>query len=134
MELRHTRDLLQFTEQQQQARITSLEADVTHLRQLVGSSLQHNQEMTAMLQSLLATFTQQHDAAVHQPLSILKEVVEKGITPQDEPAVKAALTTIQEKEPGVFLQIVDLLGKGAITGTAGRLLYDFLMHLSANLR
>ena len=31
MELRHARDLLQLTGQQQQARITSLEADVTHL-------------------------------------------------------------------------------------------------------
>ena len=134
MELCHARDLLQLTGQQQQARTTSLEVDVTHLQQFVGSSLQHNQEITAMLQSLLATFTQQHDAAVHQALSTLKEAVDRGITVDDEQVVKEALTTIQEKEPGVFRQVVDLVGKGAITGASGRLLYDFLTQLGAVLR
>ena len=87
-----------------------------------------------MLQSLLATFTQQHDAVVHQALSTLKEAVDRGITVDDEQVVKEALTTIQEKEPGVFRQVVDLVGKGAITGASGRLLYDFLTQLGAVLR
>jgi hypothetical protein len=137
MELRHTRELLQSAErynEQQQGRVLSLEADVTHLRQFVGSSLQHNQELTMMLQSLLSSLRQQHDTAVHQALSTLKEVLARGITHNDEEAVKGALSTIKEKEPGVFCQMIDLIGKGAITGTAGRLLYDWLMHLSTVLR
>jgi hypothetical protein len=133
MELRHTRELLQSAErynEQQQSRILSLEADITHLRQFIGSSLQHNQELTEMLQSLLNSLRQQHDTAIYQALSTLKEVLARGITPTDEEVVKGALSTIKEKEPGVFRQMVDLLGKGAITGTAGRLLYDWLIHLT----
>jgi hypothetical protein len=112
MELRHTRELLQSAErynEQQQSRILSLEADITHLRQFIGSSLQHNQELTEMLQSLLNSLRQQHDTAIYQALSTLKEVLARGITPTDEEVVKGALSTIKEKEPGVFRQMVDLL-------------------------
>ena len=49
-----------MTGQHQQARITSLEAEVTHLRQFIGGALQYNQEITGMFKSLLATFVSNH--------------------------------------------------------------------------
>jgi hypothetical protein len=143
-ELRLTHNLLQIAERQnqdQQHRLLSIESEMANLRQLIGDSLQttrsaqqHAQKLTGLLQPLLTNLTAQHDAAVQQALDTLKGVIERGITTQDEQTVKEALVTLQEKEPGVFRQMLDLLGKGAITGTAGRLLYDWLMHLNVILR
>jgi hypothetical protein len=143
-ELRLTHNLLQIAERQnqdQQHRLLSLETEMANLRQLIGDSFhmtrgaqQHAQELTSMLQLLLTTLTTQHDRAVQQALVTLKGAIERGITTQDEQMVKEALVTLQHKEPGVFRQMADLLGKGAITGTAGRLLYDWLMHLNVIFR
>ena len=138
-ELRLTLNLLHIAERQnqdQQHRLLSLETEMAHLRQLIGDSLQatrsaqqHAQELTGLLQPLLTNLTTQHDTAVQQALVTLSGVIERGITTQDEQTVKEALTTLQQKEPGIFRQMVDILGKAAIGGAAGRLLYDWLMNL-----
>jgi hypothetical protein len=143
-ELRLTHNLLQVAEgqnQYQQHRLLSLETEMAHLRQLIGDSLQgtrsaqqHAQELTGLLQPLLTNLTAQHDTAVQQALITLKGVIERGITTQDEQTVKEALATLQQKKPGVIRQMVDLLGRGAVTGAAGRLLYDWLIHLQVTFR
>ena len=141
VELRSSQRLLQFVQHQSQERIISLEAQVVSLRQLVGASLQslqvtqhHAQNLTDMLQPLLERLTEQHDTAVQQALRTLSDTVQRGLTPADEETVKGALTTIQDKEPGVLRQMLDLLGKGAITGASGKLFYDWLIHIGTILR
>jgi hypothetical protein len=143
-ELRMKHDLLQIADRQyqdQERRVLSLETEMANMRQLIGDSLQtvrgaqqHAQELTGMLQPLLTNLTTQHDTAVQHALDTLKGVIERGITTQDEPTVKEALVTLQQKEPGVCRQMLDLLGKGSIQGTAARLLYEWLMHLAVIFR
>jgi hypothetical protein len=138
-ELRLTHNLLQIADRQNQdqhRRLLSLETEMVTLRQLLGDALQttrsaqqHAQELTGLLQPLLTTLTAQHDTAVQHALVTLKGIIERGITTQDEQTVKEALTTLQQKEPGILVRMVDLLGEGAIKGAAGRLLYDWLMNL-----
>ena len=61
----------------------------------------------------------------------MEDKIQHGITEEDENEVKYALKEIHENEPGIFSQLHDLIVKGAVSGTVGHFLSQWITAIAA---
>lgn len=122
-ELRMTNRLLDSERNQYCQRIDSLEKDIERLNNIVLTGLSQNQS----LQKIIGNHLKSNDAAVNESLALLNALISKGAISEDRENVLKSLEIIADKEPGLMNQIVDLVFNGAISGSAGNMLYQWIV-------
>ncbi len=122
-ELRMTNRLLESERNQYSQRINSLEKDIERLNNIVLTGLSHNQT----LQELIGNHLKTNDTSVNDSLALLKTLILKGAAREDEDDVLKSLDIIADREPSLMGQIVDLVFKGAISGSSGNMLYQWII-------
>jgi hypothetical protein len=107
-------------------RIRFLEEQFEKLQGLLGNTLFYSANQSENWAKLIGQVRGQNNVIIEQALCILRNIVEKGITPFDEKPVKEALEIIKKDRPEMFKHVIDLL-KGSVSGVAGNILYYWIL-------
>lgn len=99
---------------------------------MLENTLSYSVPKIGDLDSLIYQVSKQANENVLQALQIIKNTIEKGITPIDEKPIREAFETIRQQEPSTLRHLVDVM-KGSVSGAAGNLLYSWIAPIVAAL-
>lgn len=128
LELKHTCLLMNSQNDQFKNRIISLENQVEDLRVMLGKGLDNTDNLQQLI-SVMFSKGYQYDSIKYE-LNELQRIISGHVDVSHEMEVKKILISIKEKEPSLFVNLNDLLLKGAISGAAGNLLYSWIIAVS----
>jgi hypothetical protein len=123
LELRLTKELHSTTKQLQDQRVTTLEDRVKELHSYIGSGISHVHQLHELLGVLIRA--KPNNVEVIEATNQLIEIVQKGISKEDENPIKIALETLASKDKNLFENVLDVL-TNTIGGTSGSLLTSWI--------
>jgi hypothetical protein len=123
MEIRQTRELLQYEKENSSSRIKSLEEDIKNLYSLLGQELSLKETLHERLLNLLEL---QISAGSENRLAERIVELSKSIIQHDEQKTALILDDISTQDPDVFTKLCCWFYEGAFTGVIGNATYDWL--------
>jgi hypothetical protein len=120
LELRQTRDLLEYVRQDKEERIKHLEEEVDRFHNYMGTVLQHSAASTQAIKevsgeavrsvsvnmNLFLKFLSEQNESIRSELSVISEKINIAMPSDDDiKEVKQSLLAIKEKEPQTFQNI-----------------------------
>jgi len=107
-------------------RAPNLEHRVMALHEAVGYGLSSMRELKMVIEKLM---NEKRDS-ITPALTILASHLSLDMSDKDKEAVREALATVKEQEPGAFEEIREAINHASKSGSAGDLLYSWLSALS----
>ena len=88
--------------------------------------LNYSVQVSKSWEKLIERTSKQNNEAINNALSIIKTIIEKGITVSDEKPIKEAFETIKEQNPDTLKHVTDVI-KGSISGTLANIVYNWIV-------
>ncbi|MCJ8326251.1 MAG: hypothetical protein MJK08_04030 [Campylobacterales bacterium] len=148
MEVRHTRDLLVLSQNTKNKQICSLEEEVDHLRNQIGSQLLHIDKTQVLVSQVISGNDRLIEATINQnnkliddlierawfsnstttSLTYIKEVLKRGVVEEDEKKIKNCFYTIQDTSPEILPELKEVL-KNTLYGVSGNIMFSWLQSI-----
>ncbi|MBP2313393.1 hypothetical protein [Azospirillum soli] len=137
LEIRQKEEILRISERQRSAledRVANLENIVSEQYRSMGHNLSSVVNVTDKVVLLLErTATQQLSPSVSQLVEDIKDTIKNGVDHNNIEDIKKAIIEIKNKDTSVFTHLLDILGKGSVSGAAGNELYKWIEYARALL-
>nr|WP_321440075.1 hypothetical protein [uncultured Hyphomonas sp.] len=130
MEIRMTREMLEYSKTSSSERIDSLESQVKSLQKLIGSSIKVNHSLSNQIGRLIDSKSIPQEVAIE--LGRIQELAEGGLTEANEAEVKASIRSIQSKDESVLHKLANLSGAAAV-GASGNLLATWILQVLSSV-
>ncbi len=137
LEIRQKEEILRISERQRSAledRVANLESIVSEQYRSMGHNLSSVVNVTDKVVLLLErTATQQISPSISQLVEDIKDTIKSGVDHNNIEDIKKAIIEIKNKDTSVFANLLDILGKGSVSGAAGNELYKWIEYARAML-
>lgn len=120
-------------------KLTSAAQEIRFLERALAIESRHNEQLSAHLNNQntqnimslqhLGTSLQINKETLEPALKILGDKTGHYLKSTDRNALIAELQELQQAHPGVLNQMLDILGKGALSGVAGNFLTDLIKRI-----
>jgi len=129
LELRHSQERLNYERNSFSERINSLEKTVESYNGILGNAMTYDVNMRKDFSNLIKYQTRSSSSNIDKLLDTLANSIEK----KDEVKTVEALCKIKKDDTSVFKELNEIFIKGAMSGTAGNILYQWVLPFISSL-
>ncbi len=137
LEIRQKEEILRLSEHHRarlEERVALLERSVDEHYRSMGTNLSSVIDLTGRMVSRMdGVAAQKGGASVSHLVDEIKEIVRAGVDHDNINDIKKAILEIKNRDSTVFGHMMDILGKGSVSGAAGNELYRWIEHIRTML-